>query len=52
MCIGFSRERGLRLDNMPKHEEIMEHALKLALEMGYKVKDEKKDSRVALISKK
>ncbi len=52
MCIGFSRERGLRLDNMPKHAEIREHAQKLADEMGYKVKDEKEDSRVALLSKK
>jgi len=52
MCIGFSRERGLGLDNMPKHAEIREHAQKLAREMGYKVKDEKKDSRVVLLSKK
>ncbi len=52
MCIGFSRDRGLRLENMPKHEEILEHAGKLADEMGYRLADEKAASRVALLSKK
>ena len=52
MCIGHSRDRGLRLDNMPKHEEILEYAGKIAEEMGYKVADEKADSRVVLLSRK
>jgi len=50
MSVGFSRRR-LDYDRMPKFDDIMEFSDKLAKEIGYKVIDYKKDSRVCLISK-
>ncbi|MBN2518699.1 MAG: 4-demethylwyosine synthase TYW1 [Candidatus Altiarchaeota archaeon] len=49
MCIGYSRKR-LTLDNMVRHEEILDFSKKLSEETGYKLKDSKEDSRVALLS--
>ncbi|MCX6695122.1 MAG: 4-demethylwyosine synthase TYW1 [Candidatus Altiarchaeota archaeon] len=51
MFVGSSRCRDLSLERMLKMDEIMEFSRKLAAELGYKVKDSKADSRVALISK-
>jgi tRNA wybutosine-synthesizing protein 1 len=51
MFVGGSRVRGLSLDRMLKMQEIMEFSGMLAEELGYKVKDSKADSRVALLSK-
>lgn len=51
MAIGFSRER-LGLKFMPLHEEIKEFAQQIAKSSGYKIVDEKKDSRVVLLMNK
>ena len=51
MFIGYSRKR-MKVENMPTHEEIMGFSRKLANELGWKIIDEKKESRVALIMKK
>ncbi len=48
--VGYSRER-LKIENMPRHEEIVEFAEKLAELSGYKIIDEKKESRVVLLAK-
>jgi tRNA wybutosine-synthesizing protein 1 len=50
MAVGFSRER-IGMAGMPSHEEIMEFSKKLADCLGWKIIDEKSDSRVALIAK-
>lgn len=50
MWIGHSKER-LEIKNMPRHEEIKEFSQKLAELTGYKIKDEKKESRVVLLEK-
>jgi tRNA wybutosine-synthesizing protein 1 len=50
MFVGYSRHR-LNLANMPSHEKIKVFADKLATLLGYKVIDEKKDSRVVLLGK-
>lgn len=47
--VGGSRQR-LTIECMPSHDEIMEFATALAGETGYKLTDEKRDSRVALLS--
>jgi tRNA wybutosine-synthesizing protein 1 len=51
MFVGSSRQR-LSIKNMPKHEEVMEFSKKLAKELGWKVIDEKKESRVCLIGER
>ncbi len=51
MWVGHSRER-LEIKNMPFHDEIKEFAKKLAELTGYKIIDEKKESRVVLLAKK
>lgn len=51
MFLGGSRSR-LSQDNMPSHEEIRAFSSKLAQETGYRIKDEKEDSRVVLLTKK
>lgn len=48
--VGYSRER-LTIDNMPRHEEIMEFAKKLSDLTGYPIVDVKKESRVVLLGK-
>ncbi len=50
MCIGFSRNR-LSLDNMLSHAEVRAFSEKLAECLSYRIKDEKIDSRVVLLSK-
>jgi tRNA wybutosine-synthesizing protein 1 len=50
MSVGFSRQR-LGYSTMPSHEEIKEFSEKLADCIGYKVADEKRDSRVVLLKK-
>ena len=50
MFVGSSRQR-LKKDNMPFHEDVREFAEKIAKLSGYKVIDEKKESRVVLLAK-
>lgn len=50
MHVGFSRLR-LGYVNMPLHEEVRSFAASLAEETGYRLLDESKESRVALLSK-
>ena len=49
MCVGGARNR-LTLENMPEHDEVKIFAKEIADEMGYKIKDEKIESRVVLLS--
>ncbi len=48
MWVGHSKKR-LKQRNMPLHSEIKEFAKKIAKNSGYKIKDEKKESRVVLL---
>lgn len=48
MHVGFARGR-LSLENMPNHTEIRDFAFELAGEIGYKIADESKASRVVLL---
>lgn len=50
MFVGSSRMR-LSIDNMPSFAEIMDFSQKLNLELNYKIKDFKEDSRVILLSR-
>lgn len=50
MSVGFSRAR-MPYEDMPLHTEIQEFARKISEEISYPVIDEKKDSRVVLLSK-
>jgi len=50
MFIGHSRKR-MKEENMPFHEDVMEFSKKLADELGWKILDESKPSRVALLAK-
>ncbi|MBW2989194.1 4-demethylwyosine synthase TYW1 [Candidatus Woesearchaeota archaeon] len=50
MFVGYSQKR-LDISNMPFHEEVKEFSRKLAEFSGYKIKDEKKESRVVLLSR-
>jgi tRNA wybutosine-synthesizing protein 1 len=50
MWVGYSRQR-LQQENMPRHEEIREFAEKIAALSGYRIKDEKKESRVVLLQR-
>ncbi|MCD6522629.1 MAG: 4-demethylwyosine synthase TYW1 [Candidatus Diapherotrites archaeon] len=50
MLVGYSRKR-LRIENMPLHEEVLSFAKQIEEHLpGYKIIDEKKDSRVVLLS--
>lgn len=51
MLVGGSRRR-LSIENMPSHIEVKGFSEKLAKVLDYKIKDEKEDSRVVLLSKK
>lgn len=51
MFVGSSTQR-LEIKNMPRHNEIMEFAKKIAKLSKYKIVDEKKESRVVLLMKK
>ncbi len=48
--VGFSKER-LKIENMPRHNEIKEFTKKLNKLINYKVKDEKIESRVILLQR-
>jgi tRNA wybutosine-synthesizing protein 1 len=50
MNVGYSKQR-LDIKTMPLHSEIKEFAKKVAKESGYKIIDEKKESRVVLLMK-
>jgi len=50
MFVGSSRQR-LKKENMPFHEDVKEFAEKVAGLSGYKLIDEKKESRVVLLAK-
>ncbi len=50
MHVGFSKER-LGIEAMPRHPEIKEFSEKLAKATGYKIINEKKESRVVLLGK-
>ena len=50
MSVGFSRQR-LPYSVMPLHEEIKDFSEKIAENTGYKIANEKRDSRVVLRSK-
>jgi tRNA wybutosine-synthesizing protein 1 len=49
MSVGFSRKR-LRYDQMPRHEEVLEFSKKIEEVSDYRIKDQKEDSRVVLLS--
>jgi tRNA wybutosine-synthesizing protein 1 len=52
MAVGFARlQNRIKYEDMASHEEIKEFAEKIAGSMGYEIKDEKKDSRVVLLTK-
>ena len=49
MFVGGSRQR-LTADNMPSFQEVMEFSKKIENELGYKIRDNKEDSRVVLLT--
>lgn len=50
MAVGFSRiQNRIRYEDMASHDEIKEFAEKIADSIGYKITDEKRDSRVVLL---
>ena len=50
MFVGSSRLR-LTIENMPRHHEVKEFAEKICQQSGYKIIDEKEESRVVLLMK-
>ncbi len=50
MHIGSSRLR-LKMENMPRHDEVRKFSEKLAKELGWKVENESIESRVCLLKK-
>ncbi len=50
MFTGYSRKR-LTIDAMPRHEYVQEFSKKISDHISYDIKDEKKDSRVVLLSR-
>ena len=52
MAVGFSRiQNRIKYEDMASHEEIKDFSEKIADSIGYKITDEKKDSRVVLLTK-
>jgi tRNA wybutosine-synthesizing protein 1 len=52
MSVGFARSQNrIKYEDMASHDEIKEFSGKIADSLGYKIKDEKKDSRVVLLNK-
>ena len=49
MFVGFSRRR-LKIGNMPLHGDIRAFAEKLSAASGFEIADEKRDSRIVLLS--
>jgi tRNA wybutosine-synthesizing protein 1 len=50
MFVGFSRQR-MSMENMPSHEDIVNFSKELEKYSDYKIIDEKKESRVVLLSR-
>ena len=50
MFVGASQEK-LQIENMPRHEEIVEFAKEICKHCEYKIIDEHKPSRVVLLMK-
>lgn len=50
MHVGYSKKR-LSYEDMPTHAEIVEFAKKVAAQLGMKIVDEQKESRVVLLMK-
>lgn len=51
MSVGFARlQNRIRYEDMASHDEIKDFAKKIADSIGYKIKDEKRDSRVVLLA--
>jgi len=52
MAVGFARlQERLKYKDMPLHEEIKKFSEKLADSLGYRIIDEKRNSRVVLLKK-
>ncbi len=52
MAVGFSRlQNRIKYEDMASHQEIKEFAEKIENSIDYKITDEKKDSRVVLLTK-
>lgn len=51
MFVGYSRKR-MKKENMPLHDDVIEFSRKLAEELGWKIIDDSKPSRVALLAEK
>ncbi|MBW2966268.1 4-demethylwyosine synthase TYW1, partial [Candidatus Woesearchaeota archaeon] len=52
MAVGFSRlQNRIKYEDMASHDEIKEFAERIENSIGYKIKDEKRDSRVVLLTK-
>jgi len=52
MAVGFSRtQKRIRYEDMASHDEIKEFSEKIADCIGFKVTNEKRDSRVVLLTK-
>jgi len=52
MAVGFARlQNRIKYEDMASHKEIKEFAEKIANSIDYKIADEKRDSRVALLKK-
>jgi tRNA wybutosine-synthesizing protein 1 len=50
MAVGFARlQNRIKYEDMASHDEIKEFAEKIADSIGFKIKDEKRDSRVVLL---
>ncbi len=51
MAVGFTRiQHRMKYEDMLRHEEVKEFAKKISELTGYPIKDEKKDSRVVLLT--
>ncbi len=48
--LGYSREK-LKMENMPSHEEVKKFGERIAELLGYKIEDERTDSRVVLLGR-
>ncbi len=52
MAVGFARlQNRIRYEDMASHDEIKDFAEKIANSIGYKITDEKRDSRVVLLTR-
>lgn len=52
MAVGFARlQNRIKYEDMVSHDEIKKFAEKIANSIGYEIKDEKRDSRVVLLTK-